>query len=75
MTRAETAEAKATCRGCQVQRECLKAALSAEETWGVWGGYSAPERKRAVEEYGTTDSILEAFDAGILSMTVVRRGE
>ena len=30
--------AKALCRGCPLQRECLAGALERSEPWGVWGG-------------------------------------
>lgn len=30
--------AKAFCRGCAVIEECLDAAVSRREPWGVWGG-------------------------------------
>jgi len=34
----DIARAKAFCGGCAVQDECLSAALSRREPWGVWGG-------------------------------------
>jgi WhiB family redox-sensing transcriptional regulator len=37
-------QAKAVCRTCTVQGECLDAALSAPEPWGVWGGMGEAER-------------------------------
>lgn len=30
--------AKALCRGCPLQRECLAGATKRSEPWGVWGG-------------------------------------
>ena len=41
---AEVAEAKATCAGGQVQRECLAFALRTHQGHGVWGGLSEQER-------------------------------
>jgi WhiB family transcriptional regulator, redox-sensing transcriptional regulator len=34
----DIARAKAFCRGCAVQDECLGSALERREPWGVWGG-------------------------------------
>jgi WhiB family redox-sensing transcriptional regulator len=36
--------AKAVCRRCPVQTECLAYALTHDERFGVWGGTSANER-------------------------------
>lgn len=70
----EVAASKQICRtSCPVQWECLKAALSAEEGWGVWGGYTAPERLRAMKIFKTVRRVMEAFDDGILDAAVVRR--
>jgi WhiB family redox-sensing transcriptional regulator len=74
MSRAEVANSKSICRDfCPVQRECLKAALSAVEEWGVWGGYTAPERQRALRTYHNVKGVMLAFDSGILEAMVVRR--
>ena len=35
---AELERAKALCLGCPVREQCLAAALSRGEPWGVWGG-------------------------------------
>ncbi|MGW6979699.1 WhiB family transcriptional regulator [Streptomyces sp. NPDC054932] len=37
--------AKEICAGCPVQSECLRHALSAGETYGVWGGLTEEERR------------------------------
>lgn len=34
----DIARAKAFCRECPVQTDCLEAALVRREPWGVWGG-------------------------------------
>lgn len=31
-------EAKAVCRSCEVQRDCLTFALDTDQRWGIWGG-------------------------------------
>lgn len=40
-----TAEAKAVCRACDVQVECLLDALNRNERHGVWGGKAERERR------------------------------
>lgn len=37
--------AKKVCEGCPLVTKCLEFALFNNEEWGVWGGYSAEERK------------------------------
>ena len=38
--------AKAVCRICQVQAECLEFALATNQEAGVWGGSSEEERRK-----------------------------
>lgn len=38
--------AKKVCRGCDVRAECLQAALTRGEEFGIWGGTSARERAK-----------------------------
>jgi WhiB family redox-sensing transcriptional regulator len=38
-----SAEAKAICRSCPVQEQCLEYAIEHHERHGVWGGHSQPE--------------------------------
>lgn len=40
------APAKAICAACPVKEDCLQYALATNQTEGVWGGMSAPERRR-----------------------------
>lgn len=40
------ANAKAVCASCPVTRECLHEALAHHINYGVWGGYSARQRRR-----------------------------
>lgn len=39
-------EAKAICAGCPVRQDCLEWALRTKEDDGIWGGMTAPERRR-----------------------------
>lgn len=41
-----TREAKAVCRRCPVQAECIDEALANEERFGIWGGLSERERRK-----------------------------
>src|SRR5947207_15567889 len=43
---ASTREAKAVCRGCEVQADCLEYAITHSEKFGIWGGLSERERRR-----------------------------
>lgn len=40
-----SAEARAICASCEVRVECLEHALAKPEQRGMWGGYSAEERR------------------------------
>jgi WhiB family redox-sensing transcriptional regulator len=42
---AALAEAKATCAICPVRRDCLSFALDVGDRWGVYGGFTADERR------------------------------
>lgn len=42
---AQVAEAKAVCRDCSVQSDCLQWAISNNQDSGVWGGLSEEERR------------------------------
>ena len=42
-----TREAKRICQGCEVRSECLDYALAHDERFGIWGGLSERERRRA----------------------------
>jgi WhiB family transcriptional regulator, redox-sensing transcriptional regulator len=39
------ARAKAICAGCPVRSDCLAYALTNREDFGVWGGFTADERR------------------------------
>lgn len=42
-----TREAKRICATCPVRSECLDHALENDERFGIWGGLSERERRRA----------------------------
>lgn len=48
MSTNQVATARAYCGPCPVSRDCLVFALMNPENWGVWGGHTAAERKRAL---------------------------
>lgn len=61
----EISRAKQVCAACPVQRVCLYDGMS--EDYGIWGGYTKPERKRALLALGgSIENVLTAFDAGYL---------
>jgi WhiB family redox-sensing transcriptional regulator len=39
-------DAKKVCARCPVQEQCLNAALSNGESFGIWGGYTERERRK-----------------------------
>ena len=39
-------QAKVLCARCPLQEACLEHALRANETLGIWGGYTERERRR-----------------------------
>ena len=43
---APTREAKEVCLRCPVRAECLDAAMTGRERFGIWGGLSERERRR-----------------------------
>jgi hypothetical protein len=48
-----TKAAKRICQGCEVRVQCLAYALKHRERYGVWGGLSERERRRALAAQGT----------------------
>jgi WhiB family redox-sensing transcriptional regulator len=43
-------EAKEICATCPVREACLESAIATREKQGVWGGYTARERRRLVRQ-------------------------
>jgi WhiB family redox-sensing transcriptional regulator len=46
----EGLEAKRVCHACPVREACLESAIATRERFGVWGGYTARERRRLVRQ-------------------------
>lgn len=66
MSRPEIDRARIVCGGCPVRDSCLLYALDTDEGWGIWGGYTRPERARAIEALGTPECVAIAFEGGII---------
>ena len=50
--------AKAVCRTCPVQQECLEHALETREAYGIWGGLTELERKALLRRRATANVAL-----------------
>lgn len=46
--------ARALCRSCPVQRQCLEYALAVQEPHGIWGGLNELERRRLLRKRAAT---------------------
>lgn len=44
-------QAKAVCRECAVQRECLEFALATNQDSGVWGGVAEEDRRKLRKQW------------------------
>jgi hypothetical protein len=73
MSRAEVARAKAVCASCPVRRDCLLEALATDNSWGVWGGLTSGERKRAMSTLHAIIKVMRFYDQGQLEKLVTRR--
>jgi hypothetical protein len=84
MSQPEIRNAKVMCLGCPVREQCLEEALLNGEDWGIWGGYTKPERARAVEVLGYIDvlsggelvpadvqTVMDTYRAGELDLLVL----
>lgn len=47
-TEGQSREAVKICRGCAVREECLEWALDMRMSYGIWGGLTERERRRAL---------------------------
>lgn len=48
--------ARAVCRACDVQAECLAYAVNNGEKFGVWGGLSEKQRRTIRRDYGVSEA-------------------
>jgi WhiB family redox-sensing transcriptional regulator len=46
-------QARALCRACPVQRDCLEYSLEVREPHGIWGGLNELERRRMLRQRGS----------------------
>lgn len=51
MSPSELKAARDVCRYCPVRQACLAQALLTDEPFGIWGGFTKPERDRIVTHY------------------------
>lgn len=51
----QNAAAKAVCRACDVQAECLAYAVNNGERFGVWGGLAENQRRKLRRECGVSE--------------------
>jgi WhiB family transcriptional regulator, redox-sensing transcriptional regulator len=59
--------AKAVCRQCPVQQDCLIFALQRHEPHGVWGGMARHERERAMTKHGgDVAAVVQDYEARVL---------
>ena len=67
---ASAAEAKAICKRCPIQPECLAWAIKMRERYGVYGGLTAKERENLIR--GTEKTIRQCVNCGTKFMPVHR---
>jgi WhiB family redox-sensing transcriptional regulator len=72
MPKDEVDAARAWCRRCPVARDCLIFAFQQNEHFGIWGGFTYEERKRARELTGSLVEAVALFDLNQLHDLVVR---
>jgi hypothetical protein len=51
MTPTELRNARNVCHYCLARKDCLAEALRTDERFGIWGGFTGPERARIVTMY------------------------
>ena len=52
--------ARALCRACPVQRECLEHSLTTNESHGIWGGLNELERRRLIRKRAAEQESITA---------------
>lgn len=53
MTLLELKNARDVCRFCPARTDCLVDALKENERFGIWGGFTTPERDRIIAKHGS----------------------
>lgn len=72
MSREDVEAARVWCIDCRVAESCLIHAFQQNERFGIWGGLTMEERKRAVELTSSLAETLAHFRRGTLLAMVVR---
>ena len=65
----ETLKALEVCNTCSVRPECLAYALEAEEPFGIWGGATSAERRKALGKHseGARGALEASFSMRLLT--------
>lgn len=72
MSKNEVDAARQFCVDCPVIKDCLVSALQNDERFGIWGGFTAEERKRMAEQVPNLLEVLSKLDKGMLHSVVVK---
>lgn len=70
MSTRQVAAARSICADCPVKRTCLVHALLQPEPFGIWGGFTTPERKRM---FRAAEQALNASANRVLRSTEVEQ--
>lgn len=65
MTAKKLKNAKAICKSCTVRAECLFTAMSNDERFGIWGGFSPRERTTIRKHFRKDFTFAEARELTI----------
>lgn len=72
MRKSDVDDARSFCNECPVIKDCLTYALQNDERFGIWGGFTAEERKRMVDQVPSLLVVLAQLDSGDLHRAVVK---
>jgi WhiB family transcriptional regulator, redox-sensing transcriptional regulator len=72
MNRQTVTKARTYCFSCPVQNDCLVYAMRGDEDFGIWGGFTPEERRRARSLTSSIADMLTRLDEGTLLDLVVR---
>lgn len=64
--------ARRFCASCPVIKDCLIYALQNDERFGIWGGFTAEERKRMQQQIPSLVDVLSQLSDGALHAAVVK---